>query len=70
MEVSRINAEASSLLTPATANEWMPTLVVAKFDVWAKRGVQVVWTDDAVRHYDGWLVGYANAWIESVSRRW
>ncbi len=68
MEVSRINSDASSLLTPATADEWMPTQVVAKFDVWARRGVQVVWTDDAVRQYDAWLVGYANAWIESVSR--
>ena len=68
MEVSRINSDASSLLTPATADAWMPTLVVAKFDVWARRGVQVVWTDDAVQQYDGWLVGYANAWIESVSR--
>lgn len=44
MEVIRINADASSLLTPATADEWMPTLVVAKFDVWARRGVRVVWS--------------------------
>jgi hypothetical protein len=36
MEVSHINSEASSLLTPATADEWMPTLVIAKFDVWAR----------------------------------
>ena len=44
----------------------MPTLVVAKFDVWAKRGVQVVRTDDAEREYAVWLVDYANAWIEAV----
>jgi hypothetical protein len=68
MEVIRINADASSLLTPATADEWMPTLVVSKFDVWAARGAKVVWTDDAVHEYDAWLVGYANGWIESVSR--
>jgi hypothetical protein len=68
MEVSRINSEASSSLTPDNADEWMPMLVVAKFDVWAGRGVQVVWTDHAVREYDGWLVSYANVWIDSVSR--
>jgi len=68
MEVIRTNADASSLLTPATADEWMPTLVVAKFDVWARRGVRVVWTDNAVDQYDAWLVGYANTWIESISR--
>jgi hypothetical protein len=68
MEVSRINADASSLLTPATAEEWMPTLVVAKFDVWARRGAQVVWTDDDVLEQDAWLVRYANTWIESTSR--
>jgi hypothetical protein len=68
MEVSRINATAPELLTPATSAEWMPTLVVSKFDVWARRGVQVVWTDDAVRQYDHWLVNYANDWIDAVSR--
>ena len=68
MEVSRINAQAPSLHNLADDNEWMPTLVVAKFDAWARRGLQVVWTDEAVHQYDGWLVRYANTWIESVSR--
>jgi hypothetical protein len=68
IEVSRINFEASSSLTPESAGDWMPQQVVAKFDAWARRGVQVVWTDDAVRAYDRWLVDYANAWIESVSQ--
>ena len=54
------------MLTVSTANEWMPALVVDKFDVWARRGVQVVWTADAVQQYDAWLIAYANAWIESV----
>lgn len=43
-------------------------MVVAKFDVWARRAVQVVWTDEAVEQCDAWLVDYANAWIDSVSR--
>jgi hypothetical protein len=68
MEVIRINSDASSMLTPATAGEWMPTLVVGKFDAWAGRGVQVVWTDDDLHQYDAWLVGYANGWIDAVSR--
>jgi hypothetical protein len=67
MEVSRINSEAPSSLTPATADAWMPALVIAKFDTWARRGVQVVWTDEAVQQFDGWLVRYANTWIESVA---
>jgi hypothetical protein len=69
MELSCINTDAPALLTPATAHEWMVMLVVAKFDVWARRGVQVVWTDDAVRSYDRWLVDYANAWVESLFPR-
>ena len=52
-EICRINADASMTLTRENADAWAPTLIVAKFDVWAKRGVQVVWTDDAAREY-GW----------------
>lgn len=67
-EVCRIDAEASSSLTPANADNWLPALAVSKFDVWARRGVKVVWTDAAMRQYDRWLLDYANAWIEDVSR--
>ena len=67
-EISRINAEAAASLTPDTANDWMQGLAVAKFGVWAKRGVQVIWTDEALRAYERWLVDYANAWIDSISR--
>ena len=41
-------------------------LAVAKFDVWARRGAWVVWGDDAIRSYDDWLKGYAEAWLEHV----
>ena len=41
---------------------------VAKFDVWAKRTVTVVLTDDLVAEYDRWLLDYANAWLEEVAR--
>jgi hypothetical protein len=66
-ELCRINSEASSSLTPDNADDWAQTLTIAKFDVWATRGVQVVWTDEDVREYDRWLVAYANRWIESVA---
>jgi hypothetical protein len=65
-EICRINV--SSPLTPENTDEWMLLLTVAKFDVWAGRGVKVVWTDDALMEYTAWLVAYANAWIDSVSR--
>jgi hypothetical protein len=67
-EICRLNADAHVSLTAETAIEWMPTLVAAKFDVWAERGVKVVWTDQAEREYAAWLVDYANAWIESMDR--
>ena len=49
------------------AVSWMCSLVVGKFDIWAKRGVHVVWSDGAVRAYDQWLINYAEAWLDGVS---
>jgi len=40
-----------------------------KFDIWANRGIQVVWGDSAVGGYDQWLINYAEAWLEVVSAR-
>jgi hypothetical protein len=45
---------------------WMCDLVVGKFDIWAKRGVQVLWSDDAVRTYDKWLLNYAQSWLRKI----
>jgi hypothetical protein len=42
---------------------WMCDLVVGKFDIWAKRGIYVVWGDSAVLAYDEWLFNYAQAWL-------
>src|SRR6516162_7865135 len=67
-EICRVNSDSMSLLTPENALDWLPTLVTAKFDVWAKRNIQVVKSDAAVQHYDQWLLGYANSWIDEVSR--
>ena len=43
--------------------DWMIALIVGKFDIWAKRGVHVVWSDTEVLA-DQWLFNYAQAWFE------
>lgn len=68
-EVCRINVNAHSALTLDNAHVWQTELSVAKFDTWAKRGVQVIWSDDAVQLYDRWLLAYANSWIEALSQQ-
>lgn len=71
--INRISADAflssatPSSLTPGNADEWMQTLVLAKFDVWAERGA-TVWPDAPAQEYARWLVGYANAWLDAVSQ--
>jgi hypothetical protein len=68
-ELCRFNAR---LLTERPAPEaenyadWMIALIVGKFDIWAKRGVHVVWSDNEVRAYDQWLFNYAQEWLESA----
>jgi hypothetical protein len=41
-------------------------LACAKYDIWAKRGIQIVWSDEAIPTYDQWLANYANAWLNTV----
>jgi hypothetical protein len=45
---------------------WVIELVSGIFDIWAKRGIQVVWTYDEVTTYDRWLATYAEGWLEMV----
>ncbi len=44
--------------------DWMIGMAVEKFDIWAKRGVHVVWSDNEVGAYDQWLFNYAQGWLE------
>jgi hypothetical protein len=67
-EICRLNADALTSRGLENAHERMLTMIVAKFDVWAKRGIKVIWTDDAERHYAAWLVNYANSWVETIGR--
>ena len=41
-------------------------LIKGKFDIWAERGISVVWGDNAARAFDHWLTDYANAWLKSA----
>ena len=50
-------------------NTRLVNLAVAKFDIWAERGVRVVWDDAAVRGYDKWLESYANDWLELYNEK-
>jgi hypothetical protein len=36
-----------------------------KFDIWAKRNIQVVWSTQDAEGYALWLVNYAEAWLKS-----
>jgi hypothetical protein len=41
-------------------------LVTGKFDIWAKRGVHVVWNERDEQSYSEWLQQYANAWLNET----
>jgi len=44
---------------------WALALCLGKFNIWAKRAIHVVWSEDALRSYDQWLFNYAQAWLEA-----
>ena len=41
-------------------------IVTGKFDIWAKRGVQVVWSEYDEQAFVKWLEQYANAWLNEM----
>jgi hypothetical protein len=43
-------------------------LCIGKFDIWAKRGIQVVWSEVALRSYDEWLFRHAQGWLEDLGK--
>jgi hypothetical protein len=47
---------------------WTLALCVAKFDIWAKRGVHVVWSETAVKAYDQWLCNFAQSWLNAQEK--
>jgi hypothetical protein len=68
IEVADLNSGLTKAATPEPQNflACMFTLVTAKFDIWARRGIAVVWSDSAVRGYDRWLFNYAESWLAVV----
>ena len=63
-ELSCLNSEYLET-TPEDFARWTLDMCVGKFNIWAKRSIQVVWSDGAVRSYDQWLFNYTNAWLDS-----
>ena len=70
-DLCRLNSQALRGTPQCTAGpyaSWVIELIVGKFDIWAKRGVHVVWSDSVARAYDEWLFNYAQVWLESATR--
>jgi hypothetical protein len=69
-EWARVNHHWLSSLSPTNAwdLDWFLALQAARFDVWAKRGIHVVWSDPAVTNYDDWLFRYGNATLEGLRK--
>jgi hypothetical protein len=57
----------SRINSPDGAVNWVCALVVGRFDIWARRGVHVVWCDAEVTAYDQWLLNYAEAWLNDLN---
>ena len=55
LHLLQFNLLQSSRVAAEEPNTRLVNLAVAKFDIWAERGVRVVWDDAAVRGYDKWL---------------
>lgn len=63
VEICQLNANAHGLLTAENYLAWPADLTAAKFDVWAKRTLVAVFSDQELANYDQWLLTYANALI-------
>jgi hypothetical protein len=50
-------------------DSWSISLSIEKFDIWARRGIHVVWSENAVRGYDGWLFNFAEAWLTTQKQK-
>jgi len=76
MEIAAVSAQSMARTSnfsefmkhPLSPYEWLVAPVLVKFDIWAKRGIQVVWTDPEVLLFDKWLVEFANGWLDELSK--
>lgn len=67
-EVCRFSSKSMSPLASADEDVQRLALINAEFNAWAYRGLHVVVNDAELRHYDEWLLRYANAWLDEISR--
>ncbi len=65
-EVARINSAELGASKRGDALQLTLIVISEQFNVWARRGVKVVWSDADLRYYRSWLVAYANAFIDSL----
>jgi hypothetical protein len=42
---------------------WIVDFTLEKFDIWARRGIEVVRSDPAAQAFSQWLVNYAEGWL-------
>jgi len=64
--MARLTTFAAYVEAPVAPYEWLVEPALAKFDIWARRGVHVVWSDPEVTAFDSWLVSAANAWLSEI----
>jgi hypothetical protein len=77
-ELRVVNAAGMGVLNevqPTTPSEarrvivaFQGQLVTSKFDIWAKRGVHIVWSEPDEQSFAKWLEQYANAWLNEISQ--
>ena len=41
-------------------------LAVGRFDIWSERLLSIVYSSDALQHYQQWLVDYTENWLHYV----
>jgi len=67
-EVFRLLSQYTPEIAFAAGQDFFHTVIAFKFDAWAKRGIHVLWSEGAVRHYDAWLVSWADAWLGQAAQ--
>jgi len=65
-KLSRFNSNCMKTFSaePSAQVDWGVEVASTKFDIWAERGVHVVWNKSALRDYQQWLINYAEAWLK------
>ncbi len=68
--IHRINAERLGALA-TTGPDWRVRcrtmdMIVLKFDVWAERYINIVWTDADLPAFAAWLAAYAASWLHAI----